>query len=59
MSKTSSAVKSRWNAKAYDQIIVRVKKGDKDSIKAFAEQNGESLNGYISRLIEEDMNKKR
>lgn len=59
MSKTSSAVKSRWNAKAYDQIIVRVKKGDKDSIKAFAEQNGESLNGYIVRLIEEDMNKKR
>lgn len=59
MSKTSSAVKSRWNAKAYDQLIIRVKKGNKEAIKAFAEQNGESLNGYIVRLIEEDMNKKR
>lgn len=58
-SKTSTAVKSRWNAKAYDQLIIRVKKGNKETIKALAEQNGESLNGYISRLIEEDMNKSR
>ena len=55
MSKTSSEVKDRWNAKAYDQIIIRVKKGSREDIKAFAEQNGESLNGYIVRLIEEDM----
>ena len=55
MSKTSTEVKNRWNAKAYDQLLIRVKKGDKEIIKAFAEQNGESLNGYIVRLIEEDM----
>ena len=29
-SKTSTAVKSRWNAKAYDQLLIRVKKGDKE-----------------------------
>lgn len=57
MSKTSSEVKDRWNAKTYDQIIIRVKKGSREDIKAFAEQNGESLNGYIVRLIEEDMHK--
>lgn len=59
MSKTSTAVKNRWNAKAYDQLLIRVKKGDKEIIKAFAEQNGESLNGYIVRLIEEDMHNKK
>ena len=56
-SKTSTAVKSRWNAKTYDQIIIRVKKGGREDIKAFAERIGESLNGYIVRLIEEDMHK--
>lgn len=57
MSKTSSEVKDRWNAKAYDQIIIRVKKGSREDIKAFAEHNGESLNKYVNRLIEEDMHK--
>ena len=54
---TSTEVKNRYNRKAYDQLLVRVKKGDKEIIKAFAEQNGESLNKYVNRLIEEDMHK--
>lgn len=41
----------------YDEIKVRVPKGQKDAIKAHAEANGESVNGYINRLIEEDMKK--
>lgn len=58
MGKTSSAVKDKYNAKAYDEIKLRVSKGDKEKIQAFAEQRGESVNGYINRLIKEDMLKK-
>lgn len=53
MGKTSSAVKDRYNAKAYDEIKVRVPKGQKDGIKSHAERRGESLNGFIQRAIEE------
>lgn len=53
MGKTSSKVKDRYNAKAYDEIKVRVFKGDKDTIKAHAESRGESLNGFINRAINE------
>jgi len=51
--KTSSAVKDRYNAKAYDEIKVRVPKGTKDKIKAYADSKGESVNGFINRAIEE------
>lgn len=52
MGKTSSAVKDRYNAKAYDEIKVRVDKGQKDEIKSHAEAQGESVNGFINRAIE-------
>ncbi len=41
----------------YDEIKVRVPKGKKQEIKEYAESKNESLNGYINRIIEEDMNK--
>ena len=53
MAKTSSKVKDRYNAKTYDEIKVRVVKGRKDIIHAFAEEHGESINGFINRAIEE------
>ena len=56
MSKTSSAVKDRYNAKAYDEIKVRVQKGHKDSIKAHADRfDGGSVNGFITRAINNQM----
>ncbi len=52
MGKTSSMVKDRYNAKAYDEIKVRVDKGDKDLIKAHADRfDGGSVNGFIKRAI--------
>ena len=54
MGKTSTAVKAKYNAKAYDQLRV-VYKGEKDKIKAYAESIGKSLNGYINDLIVSDM----
>ena len=55
MGKTSSAVKDRYNAKTYDEIKVRVPKGEKDLIQAHAEAHGESTNGFINRAISEMM----
>ena len=56
MGRTSSIVKDRYNAKAYDEIKLRVKKGEKELIKAHAEtyDNG-SVNAFIQRAIAETM----
>lgn len=55
MGKTSSKVKDRYNAKVYDEIKVRVSKGQKEYIQNVAKQNGESVNGFIVRLIEAEL----
>lgn len=51
------AYNNQFNANAYDRINLTVPKGKKDEIKAHAEALGESVNGYIWRLIQEDMAK--
>lgn len=51
------AYNNQFNANAYDRINLTVPKGKKDEIKAHAESLGESVNGYIWRLIQEDMTK--
>ena len=38
-----------------DEIKVRVPKGEKDKIREHAEANGESVNGFIQRAINEAM----
>lgn len=38
-----------------DDIRIRVPKGKKDEYKQQAERKGESLNAYIIRLIEQDI----
>lgn len=53
MGKTSTASKQRYNEKAYDRIALTVKKGEKDKLKAHAEKQGETLNGFINRAIAE------
>ena len=55
MGKTTAAVKNRYNAKAYDRINLVVKKGKKDIIKEHATAQGESVNEYIGRAIDERM----
>lgn len=55
MGKTSSQVKNRYNAKAYDAIPLRVPKGQKDTIQAHAAAHRESVNGFINRAIGETM----
>lgn len=55
MGRTSSAVKDRYNAKAYDEIKVRVNKGREAEIQSYAEAHGQSVNGFINRAIDETM----
>lgn len=57
MSKTSAAVKKRYNDKTYDRIEIVVPKGQRDVIKAYAAEQGESVNAFINRLIEQEMKK--
>lgn len=56
LSKTSSAVKNRYNAKAYDQLPIRVPKGRKADIDAYAKAQGESVNGLVNHLLRSAMN---
>lgn len=46
---------NRYMAKAYDRINILVPKGRKDTIKAHADKRGESMSGFITRAIDETM----
>lgn len=48
----------RYEDKAYDKILVRLPKGRKEEIQAFAASQGESTNAFINRAITEAMNEK-
>ena len=53
VSEAQKRANAKYNAKAYDRVELKVKKGKKETIKAHAEQQGESLNGFINRAIDE------
>ena len=55
MGKTSSAVKNKYNAKAYDRINLTVPKGKKEIIQSHAQAKGKSVNGFINDAIDEKM----
>lgn len=55
MPNAQSRASAKYNAKAYEEIKLRVKTGEKDKIRKYAESKGLSLNGYINKLIEQDM----
>ena len=43
----------RYQDKAYDKILIRLPKGQKDTIQSHAQAHGESVNGFIGRAISE------
>ena len=51
MGKTSTAVKNRYNAKAYDQLPIRLPKGQKATVQAAADNAGESVNQYTQKAL--------
>lgn len=52
----SNKAVQKYNKNNYDDLRIRVKKGEAEKIKAHAESKGLSLNGYINKLISDDMN---
>ena len=52
-----TAHQNEYISKAYDRINLLVGKGDKEQIKQAAAVQSESINGYINRLIKQDMGK--
>lgn len=59
MGKASTKAQNKYIAKAYDRVNLVLPKGQKDIIKAHAESQGESVNGFISRAIENQMERDR
>lgn len=55
MGRATAKAKNRWNAKNYDRVTVMLKKGEKERVREFAAAQGESMNGFIGRLIAEAM----
>lgn len=53
--KAAQKAVNKYISKNYDRINLTVPKGKKDKIKAHADSMGESVNSYINRLIDEDM----
>ena len=47
----------KYNAKTYDRIEIVVPRGDKEKIKAAAEQARESVNTFINLAIQDRMQK--
>lgn len=51
--------KAKWQndyiSRAYDRVNLTIPKGQKNTIKAHAEAQGESLNAFINRAITETM----
>ena len=52
-SKAQQRAVAKYMKNNYDEIKIRVAKGEKDKIKAHAEKQGDSLNAFISKAINE------
>jgi predicted HicB family RNase H-like nuclease len=53
----SNKAVQKYNKKAYDDLRIRVKKGEGDIIKIHAKSQGESLNSFVVRAIHETMSR--
>ncbi len=51
--KNSYASIKRYEDKSYDKVLLRLYKGQRDTIQAHAQARGESVNGFIKRAIAE------
>ena len=49
--RTSAAVKERYNAKAYDALRIRLPKGQKATVEDAARAAGESVNQYTQGAL--------
>ena len=59
ISEARKRANKKYDAKTYERINLMVKKGEKEKIRAFAAARGESVNGFINRLIREAMGREK
>ena len=50
-SKAQQKAVSKYMKENYDEIKIRMPKGKKAKIKAYAESKGESINGFVNKAI--------
>ncbi len=55
VSKAQQKAVHKYVKNNYDRVEVTVSKGKKDEIKAHAQDQGESVNAFINRAIDEAM----
>ena len=55
ISEAKHKANERYNAKAYDEIKVRVSKGRKEQIRVYADSKGMSINNFINDAIDTAM----
>ena len=46
---------AKYNSANYEQILVRVNKGEKEAFSAHAQRRGESLNAFANQALHETM----
>ena len=51
MTKTSNAAKDRWNAKTYDDLRIRIPKGRKNDVEAYAKYMNVSVNSLVNNFL--------
>ncbi len=55
ISKAQQKAVAKYNSANYEQILLRVAKGDKEKLTEHARFRGESLNAFINRALAEQM----
>lgn len=55
VSKAQQRAVNKYVKNNYDEVKLRMPKGKKDVIQVYAAQQGESVNAYINRAIDEAM----
>ena len=55
MAKTRAEIKNAYAKKAYDDLRIQVKKGNKAIIRQYAEDNGKTINGLVNELLEAEI----
>ena len=53
--KTSSAVKQRYNEKAYDRLAITIPKGQKAIVEEHAKSKNLSVNGLVNALLRAEL----
>lgn len=55
MGTAATKAKNKWQKANVDRVNLTMPKGKKETIQAHAEARGESVNGFINRAIDHEM----